>query len=792
MKRTISLALVIITFLGLFSINAYAANNETKGSTNKYAKPTGFDWSIESGIAWATVDTKVYKKATTGSNVIFTLSKEKPVIIKAAVNDNWWYIDYYGSKGYVQNIYFLVDLWDCFVPASQTADNHGIYADIANNYKNIYTYRTKNNTHKYLYGSSRGRLYDWDQQFIPVNYHTAVMIGKAKAALPSKLRLKIYDTYRPYEVSRKVASQFDKILRTGDYNLNGANKGDLLSQLLSFHNTGSAIDVTLTDVNGKEWGYSINGKEATKSRIHELSGNASVSQNLNLNTKIHNGKTLCYWLKYAFMTKAGMQGLRSEWWHFQDSVSRDAVAKAAGVYYGYYTNGEYWTGNGSLANWSPSKALKNIAQTVEPYYNTPKVSAVVNNGNVKISWENVGAPYYRLYKKVNGSWKGIIDTKCTSYTDKDIKSGTVEQYTVRALYSDKEWASEFKPLTVHIYENPVMSGITSTSEGLKLTWKPISGLTMRAFYKNKNGSWVRLGDSTDGVINDIGIVVGESRTYTLRWVGSDGNYVSGHSSQGWSATRSFITPKLSSEYVYNNKIKDVEGKYYDINQYIALEGITGAVNETIYVRKNKTGSYIKLDDSLYQYFAKYKLDGTVEDDRPCVVIPEKGLNNVFGVDKNGETVFQFRTGYVVNSKTYYSNATTVTLKHNFVNEARFVFNHGDSYILLESGDRKSPIGTSLVKYKAVISTNPKGYSKNNTNGDMSEYKFVAYIPVDNVTDKDVYEVYDLCLPLTINSMGEWSFAEDGETVYNKIKDVQSKPIIQINLGRYKLPPENVI
>lgn len=789
MRRFLSILMAVVLCISVLSVGVVsvsAANEGTAASTNKYAKPTGFDWSIESGIAWATVDTKVYNKASTSSGVSFTLSKEKPVIIKSAVNNNWWYVDYYGSKGYVQNVYFLVDLWDCFTPAGKTADHHGVYADITNNYKNIYTYRSKNNTHKYLYGSSRGRLYDWDQQFIPVNYHTAVMIGKAKAALPSKLRLKIYDTYRPYSVSKKVAAQFDKIINSGDYNLNGANKGDLLSQLLSFHNTGSALDVTLTDVNGNEWGYSINGKEATKSRIHELSGNASVSQNLNLSKKIYDGETLSYWLNYAFMKKAGMQGLRSEWWHFQDSVSRDAIAKAAGIYYGYYTSDGYWSRTGSLANWSSSKALKNIAQTIEPYYNTPKVSAVVNNGNVKVSWSNVGAPYYRLYKKVNGSWKGILDTKSTSYIDKDIKPDTIEQYTVRALYSDKEWASEFKPFTLHIYEDPVMKGISSTSEGLKLSWTPISGLTMRAFYKNSSGSWVRLGDSTNGVINDIGVAIGESRTYTLRWVGSDGNYVSGHSIQGWSATRSFIAPKLNSEYVYKSKIKDGDGGYYDLSEYIALEGITGAEGETVYVRKNKTGSFVKLDSSLYQYFAKYKVDGADEDYRPCIVIPESGLNDAFGVDKNGDTIFQFRTGYVINGKNYYSKATTVTLKHDYVESAKFVYDYHGSYVLMESGDRLSTIGTALARRNLVVVSNPYRGDKEAPNPYLTTCKYVAYIPVDNINQ--YCRVYNLCLPLAGDSFEDLSFADDGETVYKQIEGIDEGITLDIDLGHYINPP----
>lgn len=83
--------------------------------------------------------------------------------------------------------------------------------------------------------------------------------------------------------------------------------GSFLAASVSAHNRGIALDLTLVDI--------ATGEELPmQAPIHDLSWNAATYLN-NDNAK----------LLEKYMTGVGMRGLTSEWWHFQDDETREAI-----------------------------------------------------------------------------------------------------------------------------------------------------------------------------------------------------------------------------------------------------------------------------------------------------------------------------------------------------------------------------------------------------------------------------------------------------------------------------------
>lgn len=128
---------------------------------------------------------------------------------------------------------------------------------------------------------------------------------------------------------------------------------------------------------------------------------------------------------------------------------------------------------------------------------TPKLKSVTNTATgIKFTWNKVsGADSYTVYKKVGkGSWKAIKDSiKTTSFTDKNVKSGTTYKYTVKAKnevgFSDYNTAG----LTIKCIADPVLKAPTSTKKGIVLKWSKVKGAQGYVVYrKADNGNFTRL------------------------------------------------------------------------------------------------------------------------------------------------------------------------------------------------------------------------------------------------------------------------------------------------------------
>ena len=127
---------------------------------------------------------------------------------------------------------------------------------------------------------------------------TAEKLLRVQEALAAKrLSLKIFDGYRPLSVQRKLWEKFP----VEGFVANPA-KG-------SNHNRGAAVDVTLTDSEGNELPMPSAYDEFTERAHRDYAGGTQEERD--------NRRTL-----EEAMEKEGFTGLKSEWWHFDDTDAK--------------------------------------------------------------------------------------------------------------------------------------------------------------------------------------------------------------------------------------------------------------------------------------------------------------------------------------------------------------------------------------------------------------------------------------------------------------------------------------
>ena len=123
--------------------------------------------------------------------------------------------------------------------------------------------------------------------------------------------------------------------------------GSFLARVTSAHNRGIALDLTLeTLTDGKAL--------AMQSEMHDLSWYSAVYRNND------NAKRL-----EKYMTGVGMRGLSSEWWHFQDDATREAIKLNTYLSKGVDASG--WTRDDQGWRWRNESGVpqKNTSITVD-------------------------------------------------------------------------------------------------------------------------------------------------------------------------------------------------------------------------------------------------------------------------------------------------------------------------------------------------------------------------------------------------------------------------------------------
>ena len=125
------------------------------------------------------------------------------------------------------------------------------------------------------------------------------------------------------------------------------NLGSFLARVASAHNRGIALDLTLERIDSGE-------ELAMQSAIHDLSWYSAAYLN-NDNAK----------LLEKYMTATGMRGLSSEWWHFQDDETREAIGLTSYLFKGVDLSGWTRDDRGWRYRDADGSVYKNTAFTVD-------------------------------------------------------------------------------------------------------------------------------------------------------------------------------------------------------------------------------------------------------------------------------------------------------------------------------------------------------------------------------------------------------------------------------------------
>ncbi len=276
-----------------------------------------FSATLYGAVAWANQDLNIRAKATQNSKKIGTVDAGGKMTILSSENSSTKYIKikYNNQVGYVYSNFIYINLPDVMPDM--------IYS-ISNADKSIYKTSGKsipNVTGVNLYGFTKkyNKKIGKTTYYAPLLYPVAKQLQKAyNTAISQGYNLKIYDTYRPYDVSVKINKEFkslynsNKTVKKGiDYDKDGSywGTGWFLANSISLHNRGVAIDLALTDSRGNEL--------SAQTPMHTLDTRSVRKYNNSTANKLS-----------KIMTSVGFETLDSEWWHFQENNYKKSVANS--------------------------------------------------------------------------------------------------------------------------------------------------------------------------------------------------------------------------------------------------------------------------------------------------------------------------------------------------------------------------------------------------------------------------------------------------------------------------------
>lgn len=302
-----------------------------------------FELPLNGATGYAPTTIKLLESTSEGANSILSIKAGEAFTI-ISEEGNFLFVQYQDHVGYLDSTLCLINLPD-IIPS--------IVYDDTNSYSSIFKssgYSLKGITGKKLYNASsyNNRLLQ-DEYNMPVIYQMAKKIYEAqKLALANNQSLKIYETFRPYEVQMQISSSLSELEETNETVKNGINVDSwndswFIAQTRSNHQLGVAMDVSLVQIN------STTEKKAGKykytrvtdyteytmpTKMHELSAAAATfaypvssgSKTAWKNVPLANAMTQAAKQLQNYCTSVGLSPLASEWWHFNDLDAKDAIS----------------------------------------------------------------------------------------------------------------------------------------------------------------------------------------------------------------------------------------------------------------------------------------------------------------------------------------------------------------------------------------------------------------------------------------------------------------------------------
>lgn len=267
-----------------------------------------FSATLYGATAWANQELNIRKEATMNSNIIGTIPVGSKMTILASENTNSKYIKvkYNNLIGYVYSNFILINLPDVIpdmlyeiTSASKSTASTANTAIPGITGKNLYGFTKKYNS-----------KIDKETYYVPLLYPTAKKLQRAyNKARSEGYNLKVYDSYRPHDITistnnyfRKLYNSNNKVKNAINYDKEGNYWGPswFLASSVSAHNKGIALDITITNSNNQEL--------KAQTAYDTLDTSSIVKYNNAVSNKLRN-----------IMLSQGFSPLESEWWHFQDN-----------------------------------------------------------------------------------------------------------------------------------------------------------------------------------------------------------------------------------------------------------------------------------------------------------------------------------------------------------------------------------------------------------------------------------------------------------------------------------------
>lgn len=218
------------------------------------------------------------------------------------------------------------------------------------------------------------------------------------------------------------------------------------------------------------------------------------------------------------------------------------------------------------------------------YLSIPKLKKAENTSSgIKITWEKVtGANGYIIGRKSgSGGWKQIAQTKdVSSYTDKTAKSGTTYTYTVVPVCDSVKGFYNEKGITYRRISHVTIKSTSSTADGVKITWEPVSNCTGYTVYRK----------TEKGTYKKVTTVKGaKSSTYTDKKVTSGVKYYYKVVAYSGSYVSSYT--EVSRYYLDNPQLSSASSGKSGVT--VKWGTVKGASGYYVY-RKTGDGSYKKI------------------------------------------------------------------------------------------------------------------------------------------------------------------------------------------------------
>lgn len=315
-------------------------------SQNQY----GLELPISGATGYTSTDLHLYNNEER-EDILMTMNAGTAFKIIDEVGD-LWHVQVGDTVGYVEHLLCMINLPDVIpsIVYYNSNSDYSLYMSRGNELQNVTSEKLYNS---YFFNERFGE----EQYAMPLLYSTAKLVCDAQhLALQSGHTLVIYETFRPANTQVQVREALKTLIATNSdvkaHTEDSFGLGWFISKSISNHQRGYAIDVTLADVTSALYDTCGNYTYLRISeyvelemptRIHELSDD-SVVFSYGVNSKDKNewksapladSMNEAAMLLQFYCTESGMTPLASEWWHFNDLNTGEAIKNCAG-------NGQYY------------------------------------------------------------------------------------------------------------------------------------------------------------------------------------------------------------------------------------------------------------------------------------------------------------------------------------------------------------------------------------------------------------------------------------------------------------------